>query len=146
MIGIEVIRKAFLFLLLSFCTLTLIGCQAQHNEEMTLLDHVSSISISESEGYGGLNENFFISFREAETITALESILQHAKGTNADMTKEKPDYDIMIRYENGETHGLHLMLGDEGEESVFMYVGHEKDGYVVPPKDTNALRGMIAVP
>jgi len=28
---------------------------------------------------------------------------------------------------------LHLFLGNEGEESAFMYTGHEKDVYAVSP-------------
>ena len=59
------------------------------------------------------------------------------------MTKEKPDFDILIRYENGDTQGLHLLLGNEGDERVITYIGHEKYGYIVSPEDTNELRKLL---
>ena len=62
-----------------------------------------------------------------------------------DVTNEKPDYDILIRYENGDTHGLHLLLGNVEEESIIMYIGHENKGYVISPKDTNKLRRILDI-
>ncbi len=137
-------RNLFLLLLLYFCTLTLIGCQSQ-SEEMTLLDNVSDISISKSKGYGGLNENYFASFSQEEIISKFEEILKNAKDTNQDATNETPTYDILVRYENGGTHGLHLLLGNEGKKSIFMYIGHEKNSYTVSPDDTNKLKKIIDV-
>jgi hypothetical protein len=137
-------KKFFSFLFLSFCTLVLVACQSP-SEEMTLLGSVSDISISESNGYGGLNENYFISINEAEDISSFEDVLKNAKRIkqDVDMTNEKPDYDILIRYANGNTHGLHLVLGNKGEESRIMYIGNEKNGYIISPKDTDTLRKLF---
>ncbi|SFL54079.1 hypothetical protein SAMN04487943_102133 [Gracilibacillus orientalis] len=135
-------RNIFLLLLLFFSALTLIGCQSQ-SKEMMLLDNVSSISISESKGYGGLNENYFASFNQDEIIAEFEEIFKNTEVTNQDATYETPTYDILVRYENDATHGLHLILGDEGEESLFIYVGNENNIYSVSSEATNKLRKMI---
>ena len=137
-------RNLFVLLLLAFFSVTLIACQSQ-NEEMTLLDRVSEISISKSNGYGGLNESYFVSIKQAEAISGFEDILKMTKGINSDIdvTSEKPDYDILVRYENGGTHGLHLVLGNEGEESIFMYIGYEKSAYTISPENTNKLKRII---
>ena len=45
-------KNLFLFILLAFCSFTLIACQSQ-NEEMTLLDNVLDNSISESRNHEG---------------------------------------------------------------------------------------------
>lgn len=139
-------KKVLLLILVAFCCVTLIACQSQ-KEEMTLLDTVADISISKSNGYGGINENYFLSINQEETISVFEDVMKNAKGISqdVDVTHEKPDYDILIRYENGGTQGLHLLLGNVGEESVIMYIGHEKNGYLVSPKDTNDLRLLIGV-
>ena len=135
-----------MLLLLSFCTLTLFACQSQ-SEEMKLLGNISEISISKSNGYGGLNEKYLVSINQAEAIVVFEEALQNAKEKNqdVDVTKGKPDYDILIRYENGGTHGLHLILGNAGAESIVMYIGHEKIGYIISPKDTNKIRKLLDV-
>lgn len=138
-------KKLLLSLLLAFCSITLIACQSQ-NEGVTLLDDVSGISISKSNGYGGLNEDYFLSIQD-ETISAFEEVLKNAKrkSQDVDVTYEKPDYDILVRYENGDTQGLHLLLGNQGEESVIMFIGHENNGYIVSAEDTNELRSVLDV-
>lgn len=138
-------KKLLSLLLLAFCSVSLIACQPQ-NEEMTL-GSVSDISISISNGYGGLNENYFLSINQEEAISGFEGILKNAKEIKRDVNvnNEKPDYDILIRYENDGTHGLHLLLGNIGEESILMFIGHEENGYIVSPKDTNELRKLLDV-
>ena len=133
------------FIMLVLLAFTLIACQSQ-NEESTLIDSVSEISISKSNGYGGLNENYFASINQTEVISDFEEIFKNAKGINnkVDVTNEKPDFDILVSYENGETHGLHLVLGNE-EESVIMYIGHEKKGYTISYDETIKLKRTIGV-
>ena len=137
-------KKRLLSVLLAFCSVTLIACQSQ-NEEITSLDNVSDISISKSNGYGGLNENYILSINREEAISGFKEILKKAKGKNqdVDVINEKPDYDILIRYENGDTQGLHLLLGNAGDESVITYIGHENYGYIVSLEDTNELRKLL---
>ena len=139
-------KKLLLSLLLTFCGVTLIACQSQ-NEEMILLDSVSDISISKSNGYGGLNDSYILTINQKETISGFEKVLKNAKQKKqkVDTIKGKPDYDILVRYENGETHGLHLLLGNIEEESIIIYIGHEENGYIVSPKDTNELRKFLDV-
>jgi len=116
-------------------------------DKMTLLDTVSDFSISKSKGYGGLNEDYFVSIHQAEDLSTFEGILKNAKGvkSDVDVNNEKPDYDLFVRYKNGETHGLHLVLGNEGEESIFMYIGHEKNGYTISSEETKLLKSIIDV-
>lgn len=135
-------KKVCLNLLLAVSMFMFVGCQSQSGE-MTLLDHIAAISISESGGYGGINENFFVSIHDVETVAAFESIFERARATDETLMKEKPDYDILVRYENGETHLLHLTHGSEGQQSRVSYVGHEKDGYVISSEDTATLREII---
>jgi len=143
---VNILKKFFLLLFLTVGTLILFACQSQ-SEEMTILDSVSEILISESNGYGGLNENYFDSINQTETISDFGEALKNTKEINrdVDVTNEKPDYDILIRYENGDTHGLHLLLGNVEEESIVMYIGHENKGYIISPKDTNILRTILDV-
>ncbi|MBM7600997.1 uncharacterized lipoprotein YehR (DUF1307 family) [Virgibacillus halotolerans] len=137
-------RKMFLSLSLSFCALLLFACQSQE-EEITLLDNISSISISESDGYGGVKENYFMTIDEDAILSKFEEVFKKAEGRKqkVDVVKEKPDYDILVRYKNSETHLLNLVLGDTGEKSRVMYVGHENTGFDLSAQDTDVLRGIL---
>lgn len=134
----------FLSLSLSFCALLLFACQSQE-EEITLLDNISSISISESDGYGGVKENYFMTIDEDAILSKFEEVFKKAEGRKqkVDVVKEKPDYDILVRYKNSETHLLNLVLGDTGEKSRVMYVGHENTGFDLSAQDTDVLRGIL---
>ncbi len=106
-------EKILFILLFSFCTLLLFACQSQE-KEMMMLDDISSTSISKSSDYGGINENYIATIDNDTTISRFEEALKDAEGREqkVNVDTEKPDYDILIRYENGETHGLHLVLGN----------------------------------
>jgi major membrane immunogen (membrane-anchored lipoprotein) len=138
------LKKVILSLTLSFSALLLFACQSQ-DKEMTILDDISSISISESDGYGGINENYVTTVDKDSIISRLEVAFKNAKGRKqkVDVDTEKPDYDILIRYENGETHGLHLVLGNTGEKSSVMYVGHENNSFDISPEGTKVLRSVL---
>ena len=131
-------------LTLSFCTFLVFGCQSQ-DKEMTLLDNISSVSISESDGYGGMNEKYFMVVVHDAFLSEFEKVLTTAKGNELKVSvyKEIPDYDLLVRYANGETHGLHLKLGNIGEKSRVMYVGNENNGFDISPEDTKILRGIL---
>ncbi|MDX8047206.1 hypothetical protein SH601_14555 [Gracilibacillus sp. S3-1-1] len=139
-------KKVLLLFSLSVCMLFLFACQSQE-ENITLLDNISTISISDSDGYGGINENYFTTIDRDTLIAKFENVLKsaRAKKQKVDVTNEKPDYDVLIRYENGETHGLHIVLGDIGEESRVMYIGHENIGYNIPDKGTELLREIVDI-
>ncbi|GAE93639.1 hypothetical protein JCM21714_2739 [Gracilibacillus boraciitolerans JCM 21714] len=122
------------------------ACQST-NEEMTLLDNIEHVTISKSIGYREFNEDYLDSINGATAINGFEDVLKSAKGVKQeiDVTKEKPDYDIMIYYENGDTHLLHLALGSKDQESQFMYMGHEKNVFIVSSEYTNKLRNILDV-
>ena len=137
-----------MLLILTFCALVFSACQSQ-SEEMTLIDNITNISISESNGYGGVNESYFISISQADAdaISDFEEVLKNvkAKKQKVDTVAAKPDYDILVRYENGETHGLHLLLRNDGDESEIMYIGHEENSYIISPEDTNKLKKLLEI-
>lgn len=57
---------------------------------------------------------------------------------------EIPQYDRLITYENSsDTKDIHLYLGDEGERSVIMYIGHENTAYYTSEEMTKQLRKII---
>lgn len=137
-------KRTFLLLVLSFSMFLLFGCKAPE-KEITLLDNISSISISESDGYGGMNEKFVMIIDKDPFISEFEKILKHAKEKRlkANAHKEKPDYDILIRYENGGSQGLHLELSNTEGISRIMYIGHENKAFDVSSEDTKKLRDFI---
>ncbi|RSL30494.1 hypothetical protein D7Z54_25665 [Salibacterium salarium] len=138
-------KKIYLLFILALAlALALSACQTVH-EKIEPLDDISKISISESGGYGGINNDFFMTISEKKTISGIEGVIKRANGKKhvVDVSDDKPDYDLLINYADGGTHLLQLVLGSEGEESIFTYVGHEKNGFYVSPEDTKLLRDSL---
>ncbi|AIF42898.1 hypothetical protein [Virgibacillus sp. SK37] len=137
-------KKIILSLTLSLCGLLLFACQSQ-DKPMTILGDISLISISESNGYGGINENYVSTIEKDKIISRFEAVLKNAEGRKQqiDIDTEVPDYDILILYESGETHGLHLVLGNLGEKSRVIYAGKENNGFDISPEGTRELIGLL---
>ena len=109
---------------------------------MSVLDNIEVISVSESEGYGGVNEDFFAVLKDDEVTSAFEEMMHGAKGRKVG-NRKAPDFDLLIQYEDGGSHLLHLHLGEEGEESSMSYVGHDDTAYFLDAQETNLLRKWI---
>ena len=105
---------------------------------MILLDHIISITISQSHSYGEVNKNYFKVIHDARELTYIENSLKkaHSKKQKIDIMKEKPDFDLIIHYRESRTHLLHLVLGDRGETSRIMYVSYENTSSIIPSDET----------
>src|SRR5699024_6889432 len=112
---------------LSFCALLLFACQTQ-DKEMTMLDDISSVSIAESDGYGGINENYITTIDKDTIISIFEKAFENAEGRKqkVDVNTEKPDYDILIH--------------NTWEMSRLMYVDHENNSFDISPEKTKDIR------
>ncbi|MGP4040167.1 hypothetical protein ACTWP4_09770 [Gracilibacillus sp. D59] len=135
-------KKICLIISFIFCSFTIIGCQSP-KEKMSPLDNITEISISNSEGYGGLNENYFAILHKRKVISIFEEVMRSTKREVNGVNAENPDYDILVRYEDGSTQGLHLILGEEDDESKLLYIGHEKLTFSVSSEGTQKLRKII---
>lgn len=118
----------------------MIGCNSSNIENMK--EHnISKVSISTFNGYGGLNENYFLNIEDKQIINGINNMFNGMKKQKK--RGETPQYDILITYENSDTKGIHLYLGGEGERSVIMYIGHEETVYYTSEEMTKQLRKII---
>lgn len=144
------VRRYFLLLLvlLPISTFLLISCQSQEKELSLLDDDISSISVSKSDGYGGINDNYFTTIDKKTQISKFQGILKRAKSKKKkiDVDKESSDYDLVIDYGKDKKHLMHLVLGDKGEKSRMVYMGNENNGFNIPSKDTEDLRNILDIP
>ncbi|QWU45038.1 MULTISPECIES: hypothetical protein [Bacillus] len=131
-------KKRILFLLCIFLIMT--GCNSS-NDKNVKKQNISKISISTFKGYGGLNENYFMCIEDKQIIKGINNLFNNTKKQKR--SGEKPQYDVLITYESGDTNGIHLYLGDEGDRSVIMYIGHEETVYYSSKEMTKQLRKII---
>ncbi|MFP3378553.1 hypothetical protein SB767_19360 [Bacillus sp. SIMBA_069] len=131
--------KKLIFFLLCI-VLIMIGCNSSNNENVK--EHnISKVSISTFNVYGGLNENYFLNMEDKQIINGINNMFNGMKKQKK--RGETPQYDILITYENSDTKGIHLYLGNEGERSVIMYIGHEETVYYTSEEMTKQLRKII---
>lgn len=127
----------------------LAGCQSetQTSETMVLLDeNISSVEISESNGFGDMNEDIIQSFTDAKSIKVFQNAILTAQKQIGKVDVSEPEYDVMVQYISAEgqlpTHGIHFWLGKENENSMFMYLGDD-EVYLTSAKNTQKLRTLI---
>ncbi|HEK9099553.1 TPA: hypothetical protein SUB30_000803 [Bacillus pseudomycoides] len=116
------------------------GCELPREENVKNQD-ISKLSISVSKGFCGLNEDYFMNIEDTEKLERIRNLLNDVKKQKR--SDEKPQYDLLITYQNGDTHGIHLYLGGAGEKSVIMYIGHEETAYYTSEEMTKQLRKII---
>ncbi len=115
---------------------------------MSLLDEeVIAIGVSESEGFGGINEEIMLFIDEQDELDALIHIIETARKENEiKMTDVQPEFDLLVEYSEVDgmlpTHGLHVIIGMDGEKSIFYYIGDET-AYVTSEEDTSVMREML---
>lgn len=121
------------------------GCQSPFAETMVLLDEpVVEVNISESAGFGEINDDFLFSFNDKDTVEFFEKAITSAerKAGKADMSA--PEYDLVVAYEGGlPSHAIYLWLGNENEASSMMYITDEETVYLTSPKTTKQLRELL---
>jgi hypothetical protein len=140
-------NKVILVMCIFVGMMIMAACQSGRSEKMVLLDEkISKVEISESDGLGGMNEEFLWSYQDKDALSVFEEAITSARKQPGKVDLTKPDFDLMVQYESDEEHlatrGLHLWLGDEGDISTFVYIGDDTV-YHTPPEVTKKLRGMI---
>jgi len=134
-----------LYSLLLLASLSLIvGCQYSQGNTMVLLDEkVKEINVSKSDGIGDMNQDIIFSFNDDQSIKVFETVIKTAVEQQPDINATKPDFDVMVEYDEGyPTHAIHLWLGEKNEKSILMYIVGEET-YVTSSKTTNQLRELL---
>ncbi|GGA78651.1 hypothetical protein [Ornithinibacillus halotolerans] len=137
--------KVLLSILFFIGIFLLIGCQARPDNIMVLLDEkIQEINISISNEVGDMNLDYLHSFQDNKSIKLFETAIRSALKQKRDLRNANPDYDIVVSYgEDLPKHAIHLWLGEEGEQSVFMYMVEDGETYVSSEKVTKQLRELI---
>lgn len=137
-------RAIFSILSIILAVITMTACQTEQAETMVLLDEkVTEVKISKSNGFGEMNEDIILSFKDNKSLDIFEKAITTAIKQPGKADISEPEYDVMVEYE-GElpTHGIHLWLGKEDEKSTFMYITDDSV-YLTSPQMTNKLRKLI---
>ena len=141
--------KKVIFSILSIicAAITMAACQTDQAETMVLLDEtVSEVKIAKSNGFGEMNEDIFLSFKDKKSLNIFEKAITTSVKQPGKADISEPEYDVMVEYESDEgelpTHGIHLWLGKENEKSTFMYITDDSV-YLTSPQMTKKLRELI---
>ena len=123
----------------------IVGCQNNQENTMVLLDEIiKEINVSKSSGIGNMNQDIIFSFNDDQSIKVFEKAIKTAVKQRSDINETKPDFDVMVEYDEGfPTHAIHLWLGEENEKSTLMYMVGEGETYLTSSKTTNHLRELI---
>ena len=138
--------KAKLPVFFIFCLL-LVACVPEPTETMVLLDEkIAKVSISKSNGFGGMNEDILLTFKDEQSLNIFEKAITTAIKQPGLVDTSEPEYDVMVEYDSTEgelpTHAIHLWIGKENEKSTFMYIADDSI-YLTSAKMTGEIRKLI---
>jgi hypothetical protein len=121
----------------------LISCQSDQGETMVLLDEkVTAVKVSHSNGFGGMNEDVFLTIEVKKDISVFKKAILSAVKQPGQVDIAVPEYDLMVEYGELPTHAMHLWLGEEDEKSIFMYL-EDDSVYLTSVGMTKKLRDLI---
>lgn len=118
------------------------------SSSMALLDEdIVAIGVSESKGFGGMNEDIYHLIDRKEEIEAFVNVIKSTKkASDIHMNHVLPELDLLVEYSgvNGDlpTHGLHVIIGMEGERSILFYIGDD-EAYETTVEETSTLRNLL---
>lgn len=125
---------------LTVLTIGLTGCGS--NDFRT--DGIEEVRVSESDGFSSFQERDVITFDESEAIRVFEDMLREADELPGVANSVGPEYDIEIRFEDGETDRYYLWLNDDPKSVSSLYDADDTNiGYRLPADVTEELIDLL---
>lgn len=123
---------------LALMFIVLFGCSSQSKD-------ITKVSVSQSTGFGAINQDFFDVFEGKPTIAIqiFETAIISAVKQDGIVNMASPEYDLKVEYSDGSTQGFHLWLGEEGQNSTLMYIEDSHTIYSTPSDMTSKLSGLL---
>lgn len=147
-------KKTLLIIFVTILSTLFTGCSSKVSNTDVLLsettslhnDEVITISVAESYGFGAFNKEYFAIFNDKESINTLENIIHKASKNFGIANMTNPEYEITVKYANGESEILYLWLGDENLHSTLMYVTDTHTIYTVNKSMNSELNSLLNAP
>ncbi|WP_404353225.1 hypothetical protein [Exiguobacterium aurantiacum] len=103
-------------------------------------DGIEEVRVSESDGFSSFQERDVVTFDEPEAIRVFEEMLREADELPGVANSVGPEYDIEIRFEDGETDRYYLWLNDDPKSVSSLYDADDTNiGYRLPADVTEEL-------
>lgn len=132
-------RHTSVFALFSLA-LTLTGCGS--NDFRT--DGIEEVRVSESDGFSSFQERDVVTFDDPEAIRVFEDMLREADELPGIANVVGPEYDIEIRFEDGEADRYYLWLNDDPKSVSSLYDADDTNiGYRLPADVTEDLINLL---
>ncbi|SRR5690554_6062231 len=139
MIGCVKMRKTLTVIFIIIPLIVIAACQSNSQH-----DEIVKMSISNSNGIGQVNTDFFTEYEDEETIQIIEDIISTASKVDGIVDMIDPEYDLEITYANGDKEGIHIWMGEQGERGTIMYVDNTHTIYYVSEEDKKQLLDLIS--
>ncbi|TCI67947.1 MULTISPECIES: hypothetical protein [unclassified Exiguobacterium] len=125
---------------LTVLTIGLTGCGS--NDFRT--DGIEEVRVSKSDGFSSFQERDVVTFDESESIRVFEDMLREADELPGVANVVGPEYDIEVRFEDGETDRYYLWLNDDPKSVSSLYDADDTNiGYRLPADVTEELIDLL---
>ncbi|MFJ5765943.1 hypothetical protein ACIP9C_11280 [Lysinibacillus sp. NPDC093210] len=131
--------KKFILCVLSLCILSVIVIACQSNESV----NISKVSISKSSGFGKVNADFFTVYKDKESLDIFNNAIASAVRREGIADMVEPEFDLKVRYTDGNKQGYHLWIGEKGQKSTLMKVNDTHTTYSISEEITEQLIDLL---
>ncbi|WP_128895421.1 hypothetical protein [Longirhabdus pacifica] len=136
-------KMVWLIFSVAITSVMLLGCQSDEDSFALKNENVSSVSVSESTGFGEVNPDFFMTYEEGDVLETFKQIISSAVQEPGIVDISLSGYDMQYMYEDGTTQGYHLWINEAGEKSIIMNVENSNITYTVSEEMTSQLRELM---
>ncbi|KGI85410.1 hypothetical protein JY98_03945 [Exiguobacterium mexicanum] len=107
-------------------------------------DGIEEVRVSESDGFSSFQERDVVTFDEPEAIRVFEDMLREADELPGVANSVGPEYDIEIRFEDGEMDRYYLWLNDDPKSVSSLYDADDTNiGYRLSADVTEELINLL---
>ncbi|WP_029595540.1 hypothetical protein [Exiguobacterium chiriqhucha] len=107
-------------------------------------DGIEEVRVSESDGFSSFQERDVVTFDEPEAIRVFEDMLREADELPGVANSVGPEYDIEVRFEDGETDRYYIWLNDDPKSVSSLYDADDTNiGYRLPADVTEELIDLL---
>jgi hypothetical protein len=134
--------KRVIIFVLVIVAVILTGC-SDSNRMATSEKAIQEVSVSRSEGYGGLNGAFFWNADSLHEMKLFEEMISSAR--KEEVKAGNPAYDVLLNYGEGKSGGerlIHITESDDGRW-LLTYDGHEDKTYAATKESAQKVQDLI---
>src|SRR5690625_4028495 len=93
--------------------------------------------------FGSINDDYHLFFEKEADIKTFIDAINTSRPVGGDVDMPEADYDILLKFNEGESEGFHLWISAESSTGTIMKIDDTATTYTLTKRSTNKLREIL---